>query len=98
MIAGCSADQLVFETRNGAARAQYDLAVLTAGARNLLVVNPPLSVDEQDVAGFGRALRNLRLALLLGDPLDCPVDLLVWNFDNESLDTEIGEARFRDLR
>jgi len=46
---------------------------------------------------FGRALDHLRFALLLGDPLDRPVDLLVLNFDNEAFDIEVGEARLRDL-
>ncbi len=98
VVAGSGADQLVLEARNRAACAQDDLTILAAGARDLLVANLPLGIDEQDVASFGRALDRLRLALLLSDPLDSLVDFLVRDFDSEALDAEIGEARLRDLR
>ena len=49
----------------------------------------PLSAGRSTDLGF---------ALLLGDPLDRPVDILVGHLDDEPLDLEIGKARLRDIR
>ena len=92
------ADQLVLKAGDEAARAERDLAILAAGARDLLLADPALDIDDDDVAALRRALDRLRFPLLLGDPLDRPVDILLRHLDDEPLDVEIGKARARGFR
>jgi hypothetical protein len=47
--------------------------------------------------GISRSSIRLRFPLLLGDPLDRAVDVLIRHLDDEPLDIEIGEAWFRNF-
>ncbi len=97
VLPGRGADQLLLETGDQTALAECDLAVFAAGAGDLLVAGPSFKVDDQDVAGRGRAVRRLRLALLFGDPRDRRVDAVLRHLDDEPFDAEAGEIRLGDL-
>src|SRR4029077_552993 len=89
MLAGGGADQLVLEAGNGAAGAEQDLSIFATGTRNLLLADLALDVDNNDIAQRGGTLDGFGFALLLGDALDRPVDVLIRHLHDEPFDCKV---------
>ena len=78
-------------------RAELDLPVLAAAARDLRLADMADHIGHQDVAALGRALDRLGLALLFGQALERLVDVLVGHFGHQLLEPEPGEIGLRHV-
>ena len=65
--------------------------------RDLLLAAASFDIGDDYIAARRRALCDLGFALLLGNPLDSAVDILIGHLDNKALDVQVGKTWFRDI-